>query len=297
MIKKNCLPCLLFVIVSLMACSTENKTMTDRGYAYEMHLDEAGPVPTPGEYAYFHITMRADDSILNTSYNMSDIPRLRIPDPEEYTHETSVIIDGLIKMSVGDSLTLYYPLDSLGDTRPPAFQNFDIIQYDLVMKEIKTDEDFKQEQQIIMAEREKERMAVVARQDDVASFANDQLKAYKAGKLKDLQKNDQGLEYVIHEQGDGDRAANGRQASVHYYGMMMSDGTVFDHSFAEGNPFTFPLGQGRAIKGWDVGIPLLNVGGKASFFIPYALGYGEAGYSDIPGKSNLYFYVELQDLN
>ena len=270
--------------------------MTQRGYRFEMHVDDPGPTPQPGEYAYFNITMRADDSILNTSYTMDQLPRLQIPDPEEYTRETSVIIDALALMSTGDSLTLYYPLDSLGPTRPPAFQTFDVIQYDLVLEEIKTDQQFKQEQQIIMAEREKVRVAVVERKDEVAKFANEQLKAYRAGKL-DLQKTEEGLEYIIYEQGEGARGEVGRQTSVQYYGMLISDGTVFDQSFEEGNPYTFPVGRGQAIKGWDVGIPLLNEGGRASLFIPYDMAYGAAGRPGIPEKADLYFYVELQEVN
>lgn len=297
MIKKTGFYNLLWCSLLILACAGEKKEMTSRGYSYDMHHDAEGPVIAPGEYAYFHITMRAGDSVLNTSYSMGQMPRLRIPAPDEFTKETSIIIDGLAKMSVGDSLTLYYPLDSLGATRPPAFQNFDVIEYDLSLKEIKSDQAFKQEQQIAMAEREKVRASVVERKDEVVTFANTQLKAYKAGTIKDLQKTDMNLEYVIHEQGEGERAANGRAASVQYYGMLISDGSVFDQSFPEGNPYTFTLGQGGVIKGWDVGIPLLNEGGSASLFIPYELAYGEAGRPGIPAKANLYFYVELQELN
>lgn len=287
-----------FIVGCLLigSCTTDQKSLTQRGYTYEFHLDNEGPAPMPGEYAYFDITMRAGDSVLNTSYTMDQLPRLQIPDPTEYTRETSVIIDALALMSVGDSLTLYYPLDSLGPTRPPAFQDYDVLEYDLVLKEIKTDEEFKQEQQIAMAEREKIRAAVVERKDEVAQFATEQLAAYKAGKL-DVQKTEEGLEYVIYAQGEGDRGEVGRQTSVQYYGMLISDGSVFDQSFAEGNPYTFPVGRGQVIKGWDVGIPLLNEGGRASLFIPYDLAYGAAGRPGIPEKADLYFYVELQDVN
>ena len=287
---------LLLPVIFLLSCSEEKQNLSERGYPFVMHKDVAGPEPQPGEYAYFQITMRAGDSILNTSYTMSQMPRLAIPSPDAYTDETSIIIDGLTKMSVGDSLTLFFPLDSL-DVKPPEFQQFDIIEYDLAMKEIKSDEAFKAEMQQIMQEREMATKAVQARQEEVAAFANENLAAYKAGRLADLQKNEMGLEFVIHKQGDGAKPQNGSTASVQYYGMLVENGTVFDHSFAEGNPYSFPIGQGRAIKGWDVGIPLLNVGGSASLFIPPDLGYGASGYMDIPGGAPLYFYVELQEVN
>ncbi|MCL4117245.1 UNVERIFIED_CONTAM: hypothetical protein GTU68_041228 [Idotea baltica] len=85
-------------------------------------------------------------------------------------------------------------------------------------------------------------------------------------------------------------------AAVQYYGAFM-DGKKFDTSFEQGEPFRFPLGQGRAIKGWDEAVALFKKGTVASLFIPPALGYGEAGYLDIPGNAQLYFLVELVGIN
>ncbi len=279
-----------------ISCSTEETVKTQRGFPYVFHIDNPGPVPEVGEYAYFHITMRAGDSVLNSSYQMDQLPRLRIPGPEEYTDETSPIIDGLALMSIGDSMTLHFPLDSL-EARPPAFAQYDMIDYDLVMKEIKSDAAFKEEMQAVMDEREAMRKEVQGRQDEVAALAKESLAAYKSGSIEGLQKLDNGLEYVIHEPGEGRQAREGSFASVQYYGMLVENGQVFDHSFAEGTPYSFPIGQGRAIQGWDIGIPLLKEGGRASLFIPYELGYGATGYQDIPPKAQLYFYVELQELN
>ena len=287
---------LYLVLVSLLLGCSDQTTLTDRGYRYIMHEDMPGPTPKPGEYAYFHVTMRAEDSVLNSSYSMKDLPRLRIPNPEEYNPQTNVIIDGLVKMSVGDSITLFFPLDSM-PTRPPDFAAYDMIAYDLVMQEIKSDSAFKIEMQEIMQQRKQARQEVQARASDVSDFANEQLAAYKSGKIQGLQKTNDGLQYVIHETGEGVQPTPGNYTSVHYYGMLIEDGTLFDQSFERGEPYSFPLGQGRAIKGWDLGIPLLKEGGKASLFIPSELGYGESGYMDIPGGAQLYFYVELHEVN
>jgi FKBP-type peptidyl-prolyl cis-trans isomerase len=82
--------------------------------------------------------------------------------------------------------------------------------------------------------------------------------------------------------------------TVNYKGMLL-DGTVFDSS--EGRePFTFQLGQGQVIKGWDEGIALMQKGTKALLIIPSALAYGDRGAGDmIPPYSPLVFEVEMID--
>lgn len=100
-----------------------------------------------------------------------------------------------------------------------------------------------------------------------------------------------GLEYIEVELGTGPRAKAGDLVSVHYTGTL-EDGTEFDSS-AGGDPIKFVLGQGGVIAGWDEGIALMNVGGKAQLIIPSALGYGPSGNGPIPPDATLYFDVEL----
>ena len=104
-----------------------------------------------------------------------------------------------------------------------------------------------------------------------------------------------GLRYIILEEGSGDAPDLGDNVSVHYAGFLL-DGTKFDASYDRGEPITFPLGQGRVIKGWDEGISLLKVGGKAKFIIPPDLGYGDRAMGPIPANSSLIFEVELVDI-
>ena len=105
-----------------------------------------------------------------------------------------------------------------------------------------------------------------------------------------------GLQYQILAEGPGQKAEAGSFVSVHYTGTL-EDGTKFDSSLDRGEPIIFPLGQGRVIPGWDEGIALLNVGGKARLIIPPELGYGERGASGvIPPNATLIFEVELVDV-
>ncbi|MCC7119492.1 MAG: FKBP-type peptidyl-prolyl cis-trans isomerase [Anaerolineales bacterium] len=102
-----------------------------------------------------------------------------------------------------------------------------------------------------------------------------------------------GLEYIEVEVGTGAQAVAGKTVSVHYTGKLQ-DGKVFDSSISRGQPIDFVLGKGMVIKGWDEGIALMKVGGKAQLIIPAHLGYGERGAGGvIPPNATLVFDVEL----
>lgn len=102
-----------------------------------------------------------------------------------------------------------------------------------------------------------------------------------------------GLKYIDQEVGTGDVAVAGKTASVHYTGWL-ENGKKFDSSVDRGQPFSFPLGAGRVIKGWDEGVQGMKVGGKRKLTIPSDLGYGSRGAGGvIPANATLIFDVEL----
>ena len=96
-------------------------------------------------------------------------------------------------------------------------------------------------------------------------------------------------DYVI---GTGADAVKGGEVEVHYTGYL-TDGTVFDSSVPRKRPFTFELGAGRVIKGWDEGVAGMKVGGKRKLIIPSKLGYAERRAGKIPPNSTLIFTIEL----
>ncbi|KAF8242115.1 hypothetical protein K440DRAFT_607840 [Wilcoxina mikolae CBS 423.85] len=90
------------------------------------------------------------------------------------------------------------------------------------------------------------------------------------------------------------KSKNGDNLSMHYRGTL-EDGTEFDSSYGRG-PFTFPLGGGRVIKGWDQGLLDMCIGEKRKLIIPYDLAYGENGMGPIPAKATLIFETELLEI-
>jgi FKBP-type peptidyl-prolyl cis-trans isomerase FkpA len=92
--------------------------------------------------------------------------------------------------------------------------------------------------------------------------------------------------------GTGEEAEPGRSATVHYEGTL-TNGNKFDSSYDRGQPFTFNLGAGQVIQGWDIGVAGMKVGGKRKLIIPAQLGYGSQGTGGIPPNSTLIFTVEL----
>ena len=110
-----------------------------------------------------------------------------------------------------------------------------------------------------------------------------------------------GLQYEEIATGEGAEAKAGHNVTVHYTGWLQnadgSAGSKFDSSKDRNDPFEFPLGAGRVIKGWDEGVQGMKIGGKRKLIIPAELGYGARGAGGaIPPNATLIFDVELLGL-
>ncbi|WP_017301062.1 FKBP-type peptidyl-prolyl cis-trans isomerase [Nodosilinea nodulosa] len=104
---------------------------------------------------------------------------------------------------------------------------------------------------------------------------------------------DSGLQYVDVVEGTGAMPQPGQRVTVHYTGTL-EDGTKFDSSRDRGRPFSFQIGVGQVIKGWDEGVGTMRVGGQRKLIIPPELGYGSRGAGGvIPPNATLLFDVEL----
>ena len=123
-------------------------------------------------------------------------------------------------------------------------------------------------------------------------LADDKAKDEKKTESKTVTTNS-GLKYIDLKEGTGERAREGDTVSVHYTGWL-KDGKKFDSSRDRNRPFSFELGAGKVIKGWDEGVAGMKEGGKRKLIIPPELGYGERGAPGaIPPNAELTFEVEL----
>lgn len=106
-----------------------------------------------------------------------------------------------------------------------------------------------------------------------------------------------GLQIIDSKAGTGASPKTGQTCVMHYTGWLYVNGAKgkkFDSSVDRGQPFEFPIGAGRVIRGWDEGVATMKVGGKRTLIIPPALGYGASGAGGvIPPNATLIFDVEL----
>lgn len=119
--------------------------------------------------------------------------------------------------------------------------------------------------------------------------------------LSKAEKTPSGLMYIETETGTGELPARGKTVEVHYTGYLAEEGfkrgKKFDSSLDRNQPFSFTLGVGQVIKGWDEGVAKMKEGTKSTLIIPPDLGYGARGAGNvIPPNSTLIFDVELLDI-
>jgi peptidylprolyl isomerase len=128
----------------------------------------------------------------------------------------------------------------------------------------------------------------------------DEKSAIAAKKESQMKTTPSGLQYEDTVEGTGASPKTGQTCVMHYTGWLFENktkGKKFDSSLDRGQPFEFPIGQGRVIQGWDEGVATMKVGGKRTLVIPPSIGYGARGAGGvIPPNATLLFEVELLGL-
>lgn len=288
-----------FVVISMVACGQkgEKELVTPSGFPYT-HAKVGTVTSNPGDFVSFTLKIEGSDArVLQDIQEGPNMPVMQLPTAENPLQQSNPILEALENAAIGDTVVLTMPIDSLPQIKSnPQFATLEYLKYTAVLVDVKDETARKAADEAERLEREAAMEISKKRIPEIESMIARTLSDYKRGKIKTEQL-DNGLKYIIHEQGEGAQAVNDNMVSVDYYGVTM-EGKMFDNSFMRGAPYTFPLGKGQVIKGWDFGIPLLKEGGKATLFIPYDLAYGEAGSPpNIGPKAELVFYVELVKVN
>jgi FKBP-type peptidyl-prolyl cis-trans isomerase FkpA len=284
-------------LLLFVGCSEEGKRLkADGGFEYQLiRKGESEPIPMDN-YVFFNMDLYYQDSMIQTSRDAAQPPVLKISaEKKDYGYFTS-LINLLGKMHVRDSFHFYFPVDSFKQI-PPGFDKFtEPVVYRIGIVKVMDETRFKAFSDSLQAVQEQARQLVRNHLPEVETMVKGYFDTYKqGGYAAKMQTTPMGTKYVILEEGTGVKPAKGEQVSVSYYGMLDTDGKMFDNSWSRGQPHQFPLGQGQVIPGWDETLALFNKGTKAMLFIPAANGYGAQGNPpSIPENADLVFYVELE---
>jgi FKBP-type peptidyl-prolyl cis-trans isomerase len=276
------------------ATTADGFTKTPNNLEYKIARDASGGnTPQVGDYMELHIKVSVSgtsigDSALYDSRQMMD----NKPVPYQLTAPTfkGDLPEGLMMLSAGDSAIFRMPVDSIpmGGGTPPWFKpgTGQKTIYNITMVSVKSQEQKQKEDQALSAKQ-------IGVDDKIITdyLAKNNIKATKTAS---------GLYYKIDVPGTGENAKAGQKVTVNYTGKTL-DGKPFDSNvdpaFQHVSPFSFVLGMGQVIKGWDEGVALLKKGGKGTLYIPSTLAYGAQGAgAAIKPNTVLMFDVEVTDI-
>jgi FKBP-type peptidyl-prolyl cis-trans isomerase len=275
---------------------SQKSIKTESGYTFINHTNKTGKKAQVGESASINLYVYLNDSIVSSTVRDFGGPReLTIPSKEQMQPGAPVpaVFEGLPLMAEGDSATLIQAVDSMmAASIPPEFGKVTEIRYVVTLVDLIDSMEMDKKMQEAQAKQAASLAKLPIIEKNTQDLAKDFADAKLGDKLKTLPS---GLQMITHEQGTGSPIKKNENINVNYYGCL-ADGKMFDSSFSRGEPIAFAQGVGQMIPGFDEGAGYLNHGGKATLFIPYALGYGEEGTPDgsIPAKSMLIFYIEVE---
>jgi FKBP-type peptidyl-prolyl cis-trans isomerase len=272
----------LHAAATVSSQSVEGYTKTPRGLLYQLVIDAGQPKGSLGDIIKMNTVYSTwNDSVLFSTYEGGMGPVQFTISPPSYNGDP---MEGFILLGEGDSALFLMPVDS-------AFKNQELPPFAKKGEYVKVGVSVLSRMSKETYERKKAEEA--KKQTEMEAITIEDFLTRNGLSAK---KTASGLYYIISEQGTGAKAAAGSTVTVNYTGKLL-DGKVFDSSLKPGRqPYSFKLGVGQVIKGWDEGIALFSAGGKGTLLIPSAMGYGSRGSGQIPPNSILIFDIELLEV-
>jgi len=255
-------------------------TKTSQGAYYKVVTAGKGRKPAVGNYVRLHlINSNVRDSVIFSTYSGKIGPvEFQLADASD----GGDVMHILPILSEGDSAICFLRSDSVYRAMmPPYAKPGEWVKYRIKLLNTWTPEQYKVQKEL--------HQEILIRTQGAEIE-----KALSKQGVRNYEKTTSGVYVVIENHGQGALPESGQRVHVHYTGTLM-DGTKFDSSRDRNKPFSFVLGQGSVIKGWEDGIPLFRPGGKGRLYIPSPLGYGENGTGSIPPNAILVFDIELLD--
>jgi len=286
----------LSVLVLLIACKNSAKVGTKipltGGELTFLGVGNGEPIKA-GDWAWVYISVMNDagGKEFDSRETSGEPTPIQVPlGVDTMKSGITPVILGLSKLSVGDSCKINILMtedEKKIKEANPAYKGPSAYTYYLHVVKKSTQEEYEkdiQQKQKVFEEAEKKITADIVKKIEDA----------KAGKYPKSITTPGGVKVVMIEEGTGEKAEQGKMITANYYGCLSSTGKKFDSSFTRGKPLQMPLMEGALITGWIEGFSALKTGGKAIFFIPSKMGYGERAMGEeIPANSDLTFYVEL----
>lgn len=294
----------LFLVTGIMTSCQKTKVTQKDGIEYT-YIEEGSEKATNGDIYLYHLQIKnADDSVIYSTLDQPVPGYLMANDTIAVNNGMDEIFMALRK---GDSITFNSSVQTIfGPNFPPFLNAEDQLKVNLGVFDIISQDSLSQffmEASRIDSEKRAERAKVLMVED------GQKIEEYAQANGLDVQKTENGLYYVIDQEGTGPETTPGTTMYVDYAGYLL-DGTIFDTSieslaqekgiYNAGRPYE-PLpvnvGMGQVIPGWDEGLMLLKKGSKAKFLIPSPLAYGENGAGSLIGPNSiLIFDVEVKDV-
>jgi len=299
------------MVLVMTACGQKEFITSETGLEYLKVKEGSGEKPKDGDFLMLNVSYSdANENVMFSSADRGGALPLNYVD--SVFKNNGSLEEGFKLCGKGDSIILKIPAEkifkeSFRQPLPDTIPGESIITVYMGVQDIFNQEQF-QAYRMEQSQKAKAK-AEEAVKEQIAIDAKI-IEDYLIENGIEAQSTPEGLYYVITKEGSGDLPLTGTKVVVNYTGTLL-DGTMFDSSveedakaggvYREGRdysaPFEFPLGQGRVIKGWDIGIALLNKGAKATLYIPSGLAYGARGSGQvIAPNSVLKFDVELVDI-
>lgn len=201
------------------------------------------------------------------------------------------ITEALSQLSEGDSARITVRADSFfiksvqTPQLPPFVKSNEMLYFNVGVAELLSEAELQKKVQESQAKQNAEMLTLKEKEIE-------QLKSYFVSNGMNVSPDENGLFVATISEGSGEMPQAGKKVQVHYTGTLLN-GTKFDSSVDRGTPFSFVLGSGQVITGWDLGIAKLKPGEKAILGIPSSLAYGARAMGPIPANSPLIFEVQL----
>ncbi len=307
MSKSACWIAITFAFTAFItACDSQTEQTTESGISYTFINKGAGAEVQNGEFLVMNLELRnANDSVLFSSAD-NGFPQI-FPVNDSLPANNKVEEAFLLSRRAGDSLHIKLSAaDAYGQNLPPGVMAEDPLTMMTGVISVEDEAGIEVLQQEFMAKRQIEEDIITSAQKEADIAIIDQ---YLSDNGIVAQVAENGLRYVITEQGTGPMPEAGDKVKVHYVGKLL-DGTVFDTSVESAareagkfqeertyEPLEFTVGEGMVIRGWDEGLLLFPKGSKGTIYIPSPLAYGpQARSAEITENSILAFDVEMVDI-